>query len=216
MLCYVSSPFLYKYCNKDCNWVGMPNSTPFKLWGFPNKKWEIKLNSFRLRERRELYNILVTTFNLDWHLETFAAAELYLFDRQLMIVLDIGNGHWRIIFQMDIHTYISVGDIGQIFHKWLLFLKPDIIVTVPEGRCCCSVPHVKYCWVAEVIYSSWVPEVRDSVELFPKLAIIVQFLKLEIVDKIRKLNRVVEFLISVRSKVLFIKALLAIVCCTAQ
>jgi len=45
--------------------------------------------------------------------------------------------------EMDI--YISVGDIGQIFHKWLLLLKPDIIVTVPEGRCCCSVTDVKYC-----------------------------------------------------------------------
>ena len=47
---------------------------------------------------------------------------------------------------------------------------------------------------------------------------VLEFLKLEIVDKILKLSRVAEFLISVRSKVLFIKALLAIVivsfCCT--
>jgi len=50
---------------------------------------------------------------------------------------------------------ISVGDINQIFRKWLLFLKPDIIVAVPEGRCCCSIADVEYCcWVAEVIYCS--------------------------------------------------------------
>jgi len=41
------------------------------------------------------------------------------------------------------------------------------------------------------------------VELFPKLAIIVQFLKLEIVVKILKPSSVTEFLISVRSKVLY-------------
>jgi len=144
MLWYVSSHFLKKYCNKDCNWEGEPNGTPF----------------FDL-ERRRLPDILVATFNLDWYPETFAAAELYLFDRQLMIVLDVG------IWTMDIeelyfkwtYTYIYVGDIGHIFRKWLLFLKPDIIITVPEGRCCCSVPDIEYyCWVAEVIYSSWVPD----------------------------------------------------------
>jgi len=60
------------------------------------------------------------------------------------------------------YTYISVDDIGQIFRKRLLFLKPDITITVPEGRCCCSVSDIKYyCWVAEVIYSSWVPDIRD-------------------------------------------------------
>ena len=29
-----------KYCNKDYKWVGVPNSTPFKLWGFPYKNGE--------------------------------------------------------------------------------------------------------------------------------------------------------------------------------
>jgi len=53
---------------------------------------EIKSN-FDLEKEERLHGILVTTFNLDWHLETIAAAELYLFDRQLMIVLDISNGH---------------------------------------------------------------------------------------------------------------------------
>ena len=69
-----------------------------------------------------------------------------------MIVFDIGNGHRRIIFQQvlmvhaeEMDIYISVGDIGQIFHKWLLFLKPDIMVTVPEGRYCCSVADIEYC-----------------------------------------------------------------------
>ena len=74
------------------------------------------------------------------------------------------------------------------------------------------VESLKSCIVLEFLKSEIV------VELFPKLVIIVQFLKLEIVDKILKLSKVAEFLISVRSKVLFIKALLAIVivsfCCT--
>jgi len=207
MLCSVSSPFLSKYCNNDCNWVGVPNSTSFKLWGIPNnniKKWGTNLNSFRLRERR-LHDILVTTFNLDWHLETFAAAELCLFDRQLIIVFDIGNGRWRIIFQqvlmvqaqeMDIHIYplvILLKYSTSGYHSWsqilsLLFLKTDV--------------------VAQLLMLS-------IVELL-KSYTVLKFLKLEIVVKILKLSRVAEFLISVRSKVLFIKALLAIVYCIAQ
>jgi len=57
--------------------------------------------------------------------------------------------------------------------------------------------------------------VSSIVELL-KSYTVLEFLKLEIVDKILKLSRVAEFLISVRSKVLFIKALLAIVYCIAQ
>ena len=76
--------------------------------------------------------------------------------QQFMIVsgigkkLDIGNGHWRIIWT---YTYIFIGDIAQVSHKRVLFLKPNIIVTVLEGRYCSSVTNVKY---------GWVPEVRDS------------------------------------------------------
>ena len=60
------------------------------------------------------------------------------------------------------HTNMSVGDIGEIFRQWLLILKPDITVTVPEGRYCYSVTGAKCCWVDEVMCCSWVPEVRDS------------------------------------------------------
>jgi len=43
-------------------------------------------------------------------------------------------------------TDIFVDDIGQTYYKWLLFLKSDIVVTVPEGRCCCSVADVQHCY----------------------------------------------------------------------
>jgi len=31
------------------------------------------------------------------------------------------------VHAQEMDTHISVGDIGQIFRKWLLFLKPDIV-----------------------------------------------------------------------------------------
>jgi len=157
--------FFKIYCNKDCNREGEPNGTPFKLW----EKSHGKIKSNFVLEKRRLHGILGTTFNLDWHLETLAAAELCLFDRQLMIVLDIGNGHWRIIFQMDIHInllVILVKYSASDYYSWnkilsLLFLKSNIIITIPQDRCCCSVVDVEYCcWIAEVIYWSWVLEVR--------------------------------------------------------
>ena len=54
-------------CNKDYEWVGVPNGTPFKLWGVPLLKWGIKIKYLpTARERRkELFNILVTTYILD-------------------------------------------------------------------------------------------------------------------------------------------------------
>jgi len=100
------------------------------------------------------------------------------------------------------HTNISAGDIGEIFWQWLLILKSDIIVTVPEGRGCWSVT------VVEMLKWDTVLESEIVVELIPELAITVQFLKWEIVDTILKLSRVVEFLTAVCSKILLIKALL--------
>jgi len=87
--------------------------------------------------------------------ETFVAAELYLFDSNswsslVMAILDIGNGHWRIIWT---YTHIFIGDIAQVSHKRVLFLKPDIMVTVREGKYYSSVTRIEY---------GWVPEVRDS------------------------------------------------------
>ena len=61
--------------------------------------------------RRELLNILVTTFNLDWHLKHLCC-RVYLFDSNsssslVMEILDICNGHWRIIW-IHIHVYSLV------------------------------------------------------------------------------------------------------------
>ena len=57
--------FFKKYCNKDYKWVGGPNGTPFKSWGFPYKMGnKLKIPSDGER-RKELLDILVTTFNLD-------------------------------------------------------------------------------------------------------------------------------------------------------
>ena len=80
--------------------------------------------------------------------------------------LDMDNGHWRIIFQKDTYTYISVGDIGQIFRKWLLFLEQDVIATVPKGRYCCRCRILLLSCSSHMLFSFWsqrlllAPEVR--------------------------------------------------------
>ena len=132
--------------------------------------------------------------------------------------------HWRIIFQQvlmvhaqEMDTYISVGDIDQIFRKWLLFLKPDIIVAVPEGRRCCSVADIKYCcWVAEVITVLKFLKSEIVVEFFLKSAIIVQFLKSEIVIKFLKSDNVADIRYLVWYEALFIEASFAIAYCIEQ
>ena len=100
----------------------------------------------------------------------------------------ISTGHTHIYPLVILLKYSTSG-----YHFWsqilsLLFLKTDV--------------------VAQLLMLS-------IVELL-KSYTVLKFLKLEIVVKILKLSRVAEFLISVRSKVLFIKALLAIVYCIAQ
>ena len=69
-------------------------------------------NNFKIpsdwERRKELLNILVTTFNLDWHLK-HSCCRVYLFDSNsssslVMEILDICNGHWRIIWT-HIHVY---------------------------------------------------------------------------------------------------------------
>jgi len=117
------------------------------------------------------------------------------------------NGHIH-IYPLVILVKYSTSD----YYSWsqilpLLFLKADVVA------------QLLMLSIVELLKSYIIVQFLKSeivVELFPKLAIIVQFLKLQIVVKILKLNRVAEFLISVRYKVLFIKALLAIVYCIAQ
>ena len=151
MLCFITFS-LKIYCNKDCSWEGEPNGTPFKLW--EKSHGEIKSNFVSEKEEDYMASLSQHSTLIDI-LKHLLLPRMFVWQKidDRVGCLDMNNGHWRIIFQMDIHTYISVGDISQIFCKWLLFLKPDIIVTVPEGRCCYSVPDVKYyCWqIAEVI-----------------------------------------------------------------
>ena len=140
----------------------------------------LKLKLFRPGENRRLHSILVTTFNLDWHLETFAA-ELCLFDRQLMIVFDMGNGHWRIIVQqvlMDTYIYplvILVKYSASDYYSWsqilsLLFLKADVVAQLLISNI--TVELLKSYIVLKFLKSEIV------VELFPKSAVVVKFLKL--------------------------------------
>jgi len=151
-----------------------PSGTLFKLW----EKSYGKLKSFRPGERRRLHGILVTTFNLDWYRETFVAAELCLFDRQLMIVFDIGNGHWRIIFQqvlmahareMDSYVYplvILIKYSASDYYSWNQIL---------------SWPFLKADVVAQLLMSNIVVELLKSY-------IVLKLLKSEIVVKFLKLN----------------------------
>jgi len=71
---------------------------------------------------------------------------------------DMDNGHRRIIFQMDIYIHI----------RWWYWSHIPQVIIIPETRYYnyCSWrqmllfrPDIEYyCWVAEVIYSSWVPD----------------------------------------------------------
>ena len=116
-----------------------------------------------------------------------------------------------------IYTYISAGDINQISRNWLLFLKSNIIITVLQGRYCCSVADVKY--YVELLKPYTVLEflkLETVIELFPKSASVAQFLKLEIVIKFLKSDKVADIRYLIRYEALFIEALLAIVYCIVQ
>ena len=164
------------HCNKDCNWEGEPNGTPFKLW----EKSHGKLNQISTWRKKKDYtaSLLQHSTLIDILKHLLLPSYACLTDNWWscwILAIDVEelyfNKYWWSMLKKWTHTYISVGDIGQIFRKWLLFLKPDIIVTVSEGRCCCSVTNVKYyCWVAEVIYCSWVAEVRDSCRIVSKVS----------------------------------------------
>jgi len=112
-------------------------------------------------------------------------------------VFDIGNGHWRIIFQqvlmvhareMDSYVYplvILIKYSASDYYSWnqILswpFLKADVVAQLLMSNI-----------VVELLKSYIVLKLLKSeivVELFPKSAIIVQFLKSEIVVKFLKLN----------------------------
>jgi len=180
---------------------------------------EIKLNSDLEREEDNMASLLrCQSWLTSW---TFVAAELCLFDRQLMIVFNTGNGHWRIIFQQILMVHAQEMDIRVYIRWWYWSNIPPVViipearyyVTVSEGRCCCSVPDVKYC--CSVL----------------KLYIFLKFLKSEIVVELFPMSNIVpESLMSdIKAKLLMLdtwpttttallcrKALLAIVYCTAQ
>jgi len=107
-----------------------------------------------------------------------------LFDRQLMIVFDIGNGHisQQVLMvhaqEMDIHIYplvILVKYSARGYYSWsqilsLLFLKANVLAQLLISNI--VVELLKPYIVLKFMKSEIV------VELFPKSAIVVKFLKL--------------------------------------
>ena len=137
MLCLVllhHLSFQRKYCNKDCNWEGVPNGTIFKLWGDPYENNKIKIK-FRLRERRETYGILVTISILIDILETCCC-------REYVCLTEVDDYIWYIQWTLKKYWWcpctrnghISAGDIDQTFCKSLLFLKSDIVVELLKSN----------------------------------------------------------------------------------
>jgi len=61
MLCLVllhHLSFQRKYCNKDCNWEGVPNGTLFKLWGDPYENNKIKIKFRPEKEEKRTASLL--------------------------------------------------------------------------------------------------------------------------------------------------------------
>jgi len=142
MLCLVllhHFSFQRKYCNKDCNWEGVPNGTLFKLWGDPYENNKIK-NKFRLRERRETYSILVTISILIDILETCCC-------REYVCLTEVDNhttyGHWRIID--GVHAQEMA-----IYIRWWYWSNIPQVVIIPEAR------YYRYCsWRQMLLLSCW-------------------------------------------------------------
>ena len=111
--------------------------------------------------------------------------------------LDVGNGHWRIIFQMDIHIYplvILIKYSASDYYPWsqilsLLFHKADV--------------------VAQLLTSNTIVQLLKSY-------IVLKFLKFEIVIKFLKSDNVADIRYSVQYEALFIEASFAIAYCIEQ
>ena len=199
--------FFKKYCNKDYKWVGVPNGTPFKLWGFPLKKMGIKINVPSDWERRkELLNILVTTFNLDWHLKHLCCRVVFVW-QQFVIVFGCGNieyQQWTLKNYMDMYIYIQWWCWSSILQ--VLFLKADDIVQLLVLS---MVEFLKLEIVTSLLpkLANTVPEflIPDTVQEYP---ILFQTRWCQTLDQDTK------YLAYYYYSVLCRKALLAIVYCT--
>ena len=154
MSCFITFS-LKIYCNKDCNWEGEPNGTPFKLW----EKSHGKIKSNFVLEKEEDYMA-----SLSQHSTLIDILKHLLLPRMLVWqTIDDRIGYW----QWTLKNYISTGHThiyplvilvkysASDHYSWsqilsLLFLKADIVADVRY-----------YCWVAEVSQCCSVSEVRD-------------------------------------------------------
>ena len=133
----------------------MPNSTPFKLWGFPYKIGELKLK-FLPTEREEKncstsllqHSTLIDIWNI-------CAAELCLFDSNsssslVMEILDICNGHWRIIW-----THIHVYSLVIIMSMAEFLQRVTVTDLCPElSHCCSRVPDIWQCSRTQTLFQN--------------------------------------------------------------
>ena len=93
--------------------------------------------------RKELLNILVTTFNLDWHLKHLLLPScicLTAIHDRLWYWKNIGYWQWTLKNYMDIYIYI---------HWWYCSSISQASI-IPEGRWYCSDAGIDYGWVSEV------------------------------------------------------------------
>jgi len=145
-------PVKRKYCNKDCNWEGVPNGTPFKLWGSLTRILGIKLNSFRLEEKKRTARILVTILNLVRHLEQLLLPRICL-------LTAFGDQRWYwqwLIWTMDIEEYTE-------FWWCPCTRNGHISTTVPDTRYCSWIPDIRNCsrfadvrhWAKMLMLDTW-------------------------------------------------------------
>ena len=115
--------------------------------GEPYEK-KLGLKSFRPGERRRLYSILVTTFNLDWHLEhLLLPSYACLTDNWwscLILAMDIEelyfNKYWWSMLKKWKYIYI----------RWWYWSNIPQVVIIPEAR------YYRYCsWRQMLLLSCW-------------------------------------------------------------
>ena len=133
----------WKYCNKDCNWEGLPNSIPFKLRGIPYEN--LGLNSFQLR-RKENCTDPCYNFNLVRHLEHCCCREFVCLTENCwswlgLAMVIIGNGHWR---NMDDAWW------SNIILKFLI----KHCSRIPDIRYCSRLADVKH-WAKMLMLDTW-------------------------------------------------------------
>jgi len=121
----------WKYCNKDCNWIGVPNSIPFKLRGNPLREFGVKF--LPTEKKKRTARILVTTSTLFDTLNNCCCREFVCltencWSRLILAILDIGNGYywqWKLKkygWCMVIKYYSRVPDRTLFQNTWYQIL----------------------------------------------------------------------------------------------